>query len=768
MKHLYSYNYVPMRMLVKFRLSVAGLLLLTLTNLSAQEQKDSLQTKKETAQTSEQAQADSLRWEKLLEGVTVKAQRQLVKTEIDRIGYDVQGDEDAKTVNVLELLKKVPLVTVDGEDNIQVRGNGQYKIYKNGHYDPSLSKNAKEIFRSMPANMVKRVEVITDPGAREDAEGVNAILNIVMMDTGKLDGVTGTVTGGYTSLEHPNLNAFVTTQVGKAIVSVDYGYGRMTKKETENHGSVERTYVQTGNVERFTSEGTNAGNIHFADINASYDIDSLNLLSASFGGYFYKLDVEGDAGTAMYAGHHDPQLLMNPTFSYNEHWRMPGYGYHSWNGRMDYEHKTHRKGEQLTLSYMLELIRHHTEQENTYTQTVNVPFGYSGFLSKSKEKFTEHTFQIDYVRPLWKGHKIEMGAKYINRQNGSWNNQQFYDADLEAMDMRFDHSMRIEAGYLDYLFSKNKWSARAGLRYEHSYLKAHYPDGKGTDFDRHLNDWVPQASVKYQMDDRRSLKLGYTTSISRPGISYLNPAVTSTPSSVEYGNAHLRSARDQRLTLSYMFTGQRLTLQVVPSFVYMHNGIGRIIYAENDVRYSTVGNNLRQHRWQLESYVQWKPFDTTTFTANLNFTDNHARNRDVGLSQHVTSLFYYFYLSQKMPWKLTASVYTYGQMGHSPVTIYAYDRSWNRYGCSLQRSFLPEDRLTVRLTARAPFHQHLYSKTRTTQGDITGFGSSWNAQSGQQFQISVSYRFGKLKASVKKAERSIENTDVVGGISRGA
>ncbi len=764
---MYSDNYVLMRMFAKFRLSVAGMLLLTVVNGLAQEQKDSLQTAGATAQTKSQAQTDSLRWEQLLDGVTVKAQRQLVKTEIDRIGYDVQGDEESKTQNVLELLKKVPLVTVDGEDNILVRGNSQYKIYKNGHYDPSLSKNAKEIFRSMPANMVKRVEVITDPGAREDAEGVNAVLNIVMMDNSKMDGVTGTVTGGYTSLEHPNLNTFLTTQLGKAIISFDYGYGKMTKKETENHGFVERAFVESGNIQRSDNRGTNGGNIQFADIDASYDIDSLNLLSASFGGYFYKLDVEGDACTVMFHPDRDSQLYVNPTYSYNEHWWMPGYGHHSWNGQLDYEHKTHRKGEQLTLSYMLALTRQHTEQENSYTQTIGVPFDYIGFISKLKEKFNEHTFQIDYVRPLWEGHKFEMGAKYIHRRNSSRNSQQFYESSLDETNDQFNHTTQIEAAYLDYLFNKDKWSARAGLRYEHSYLKAHYPDGQSEDYDKHLNDWVPQVSVKYQFDDRRTLKLSYTTSISRPGISYLNSAVTSSPSRVEFGNARLGSARDQRLALSYMFTGQRLTFQIVPLFQFTNNGIGRIIYADNDVRYSTVANNLRQHRWQLEGYLQWKIFDSTTFTSNFNFTDNHARNRDADISQHATSLFYYLYLSQKLPWKLTFTAYTYGQAGHTPQTVYAYDRSWNRYGCSLQRSFLSEDRLTVRLTARAPFHKHLYSKTRTTQGDIIGYGSSWNAQSGQQFQISVSYRFGKLKASVRKADTTIENSDVVGGIVKG-
>ena len=92
------------------------------------------------------------------------------------MGYDVQADEDSKTQTVLDMLRKVPMVTVDGEDNIKVKGNSSFKIYKNGHLDPSLTQNAKEILKSMPASMVKRIEVITDPGAREDAEGMNATL----------------------------------------------------------------------------------------------------------------------------------------------------------------------------------------------------------------------------------------------------------------------------------------------------------------------------------------------------------------------------------------------------------------------------------------------------------------------------------------------------------------------------------------------------------------------------------------------------------------
>ena len=85
------------------------------------------------------------------------------------------------------------MVAVDGQDNIQVKGNSSFKVYKNGHLDPSLTRNAKEVFKSMPASTVKRIEVITNPGAREDAEGVDAILNIVTLSNTKMQGITGVV-----------------------------------------------------------------------------------------------------------------------------------------------------------------------------------------------------------------------------------------------------------------------------------------------------------------------------------------------------------------------------------------------------------------------------------------------------------------------------------------------------------------------------------------------------------------------------------------------
>ena len=700
---------------------------------------------------------DSITWNKELEGIVIKAQKQLIKQEIDRIAYDVQSDEESKTQTVIDMLRKVPMVTVDGQDNILVKGNSSFKVYKNGHLDPSLTKNAKEVLKAMPATMVKRIEVITDPGAREDAEGVDAILNIVMVNGSKMQGMTGVVSASYTSLNHPNFYTSLTGQMGKLLLSVDYGFSKMTYKNSYNRTEVDRTYLNTGNRMLSNSESSNPGDIHYTNLNASYDIDSLNLISASFGGYFYKLNVQGDGST--WLGHDD-----QPIYSYNNHYWMPGYQHHSWNGRLDYEHKTQRKGERLTLSYMLALTRQHTDQENTYTELMNVPFPYSGSMMKERERFTEHTFQADWLRPLGKGHQLEIGAKYIDRNNNSHNTQDFYDTDMLTSN-EFQHTTRVLAGYADYIYKRNKWSARAGLRYEYSFMQGSYPDGKGESFDKHLGDWVPQATLKYQLTDAQSLKLNYTTSINRPGISYLNPAASITPTVVSQGNPNLESSHTQRLSLIYSYILPKLTFQFAPAYSFSSGGISSVQTAKGDVRYTTYDNILRYRRFSVEQYVQWKPFDGTTLIINNNLRYEHNENPNLGYCTHGWSDIGYVHLTQKLPWKLRLYLSVNGKIGHSPSGVYYIQHSWYNYYASLQRSFLKGDRLTVRLGANSPFDKYLPSVAETVNGNYRDYQQSWNR--GRCFTISVNWRFGSLKSSVKKTEHSIENDDVVGGISKG-
>lgn len=708
------------------------------------------QTQAEKADSLLEARLDSIEMEAELRGVSVTAQRALVTQDIDRIGYDVEHDEDARTQTVLDMLRKVPFVTVDGDDNILVKGSSAFKVYKNGRLDHALSKNARDILRTMPASMVKRVEVITEPGAREDAEGTEAILNIVLMDNCKMEGVTGSLSGNINTLLHPNVGANLLTQVGKFTAQADYGYGGMSKRETQTPVDSWTQYSRTGNRMEAWGEQKSPGSVHYADVSMSYETDSLNLLSASIGGYFYDLNVQDNQHITM--TDNSGGLL----YSYDIHHRMPGYFHHSWNGRLDYEHRTRREGERWNVSYMMALTRQHTDNEAEYANMVTVPFAYTGDVTRTRERFTEHTLQLDWLRPMGKGHQMEVGTKYIHRMNKSRTMQELTGTAYNT-DTRFRHRTQVASLYGDYIYRRNDWSARAGLRYEYGRMQ-------GDGFHSNLHDVVPQLSGKWQINDRQSLKLSFTTNIRRPGIEYLNPAVVRTPSSVSQGNKFLRSSRAQSIYLIYSYMGLKITLNLAPAFKWSDGGIGTVVTTSGDVMHTTYANVLDHRRVQLEGYVQWKPWKGTSLTANFNMGRNRYDNSSLDLSLAKWSGFLYGYAQQELWWKLRLTIAGYGQIGREVSNVYGYREPWWAGTLSLQRSFLRDDRLSVRLSAAIPFTRYKDYRSRIVQGDYT---ASYHSQGcSRAFTLSLSYRFGRLQSSVRKTETSIENDDIVGGITK--
>ena len=696
--------------------------------------------------------ADTLKGQTLDE-VVVAQRRKLIKNDIDKLTYDVQHDKTAQTKTTLEILKKIPLVTVDGQENIRVQGSTSFKVYRNGHPDPSLSgQNLKDILKAIPASTIKRIEVITDPGAKYDAEGTTAILNIVMMSSSKLQGVSGNVNSKIDSYGSVRLGTYLTTKVGKLTTTVNYNYANQNKKQTENYREEAYNYVKTGEQKREYGANSTAATIHFGNISASYEIDSLNLMTASINFFGYKADANTQNTNERWDKNN--QLI----YKFNNDMTTPDYSDVNLGGRFDYQHKTHLDGEVLTLSYMLAATRPQTTFRQTYSNMVNFPVSYTSYDQNTRERFTEHTFQIDYVRPFGKHHKIESGTKYILRNNNSTSLMD-YQGTTPDMESKFKHKAQVAAAYLSYILTAGKWAARAGLRYEFTRMKASYPDGSNPDYHANLNDWVPSASLQYKISDSQTLKVSYNTSINRPGIGYLNPAIISTPTAVSFGNANLGSSRNQKLQLEYMLVTSKLTLQLSPYYSFTNNGIGRILYEQNRKDVSTFQNILKSKIFGISSYTAWTPFTGTSFTLNasmryarITLPTPYIKNSGCGGG-------IYFNWEQKIPWKLTLTTSLGGEYGNRVYDPYAIEGHWFYYNFTLTRRFL-KDKLTVSLSAESPFVKERSTTYRIVQGDYTGYERA--VMKPQCFKIGLSWKFGKLRASVKKAARSIENDDLVG------
>ena len=692
-----------------------------------------------------------------LKDVTVTAQRQLIKQEVDRIGYNVAEDADSKTNNVLTMLRKVPMVSVDAQDEIRVNGQTNFKIFRNGHPDPSLSRNAKDILKAMPASSVKRIEVITEPGAKYDAEGTPVILNIVMADNSTLKGVSGMA-----SLQADQLGTIggglnLTTQLDKVVLSLDYGIYH------DSHDAQETDIASLMRYEDSGAELLNNGHfdvdkmtMHFGNVSASWEPDTLNLVSLSLGGHAYDYAADGINSNLM----RDAAGQTLYSYGMGNHNTADSY---SVDGRMDYQRRTRLKGETITLSYMLSAMRSRNKDKSAYTELFNMPVLYTGVDQNGKENFNEHTFQLDWTRPIGTKHTIETGGKYIYRLNRSHTMIDYLGIDDET-DTRFKHVTQVGAAYASYTFASGPWSARAGLRYEHSYLHASYPGGNQDAFSAHLNDWVPSASLRYQFDFANSLKLSYAASINRPGISYLNPAVIEGPTSRSYGNTDLGSVHYHSLSLTFMHVGPKLTFNVTPSFQFSNNGIGAVKWADGLVQVSTYANTLKTYSTSLNAFVQWMPHQKTSIMLNGSIGYNYYKSEELGLKNDRYNGNFFANVTQYLPWKLQLSGYA-GMWGGGLTDLYGHMGTVFFHGFSMQRSFLKEDRLTVQLAANFPFSGKCMSvKTYVTRGDVTGW--TRYEQVTRRFGISVSYRFGSLKTSVKKASKTIENDDLIGGSSK--
>lgn len=692
-----------------------------------------------------------------LKGVTVVAQAPVVKNDIDRITYNVQNDDDSKSRNVLDMLRKVPMVTVDGQDNITVKGSGSYKIFKNGHPDPSLSSNAKDVLKAIPASMIKRIEVITDPGAKYDAEGVTAILNIVTFDAGSAStsGVTGTVSAGISDRGNPEAMAYLTTQIGKVVTSINYGYHHQTKHNDMQHTESLTHYNDSGNELLDQTDGGASVNVHFGNIDASYEPDTLNLFSLSFGGYYYNYMADGTGQNLM------RDAAGKTIYSYDRAAKMPGNDFFSFNGRFDYQHKTRRPDETLTLSYMLSTSHNKNETENTYSNMIGTTFPYTGTHDDVNENFLEQTAQFDWTRPFAKYNKLETGLKYINRSNKSHSIFSYAGYPEGDNDTHFNHLTQVAAAYLSYTYAKGQWAARAGLRYEFSHLSAKFPDGDQKNFSSNLSDWVPSASVQYQFNMFNTLKLSFSTTINRPGISYLNPAVVITPESRTFGNSDLKSAHKYALELNYMHIGQKFTFSITPNFDISTSGISVKQWSEGNIKYSTYDNGLFKRWIGVSGYAQYNLVKSgTSIMVNSTFGYDYFKNESLGIRNYGTVFTIFANLTQRLPGNIRFTGMC-GCFGGNAEGLYGQsDRNWF-HGFSIQRSFLKDDRLTLAFNARSPFKKNMEWNQHTVNGNYSGY--QFSRYHAREFTFRVSYRFGELKAKVKKTNTTIENNDMVGG-----
>lgn len=696
----------------------------------------------------------------MLKGVEVVAQKPLVKAEMDKVTYSIEDDPDSKTNSTLEMLRKVPLVTIDAEDNIQVNGSSSFKVHVNGKPNNLMSNNPKEVLKSLPANSVKSIEVITDPGAKYDAEGIGGILNIITVGGG-MQGYTATLNAGVSNTG-VNTGAYATVQVGKFTVTGNYSF---------NHNNSPRSYSESGR-EDYTSEdykymdsrssGKNKGNFQFGSMEGSYEIDTLNLVTFS---------MQMFGGSSKNNGHGSMQMLnaqREHAYSYNTLNRSK-YSFGSIGANFDYQHSFKKKGEYLTFSYRYSGSPNNSESYTEYEDIMDYPYDMDYLRNQhfdNDARTDEHTFQLDYSNPISKVHDLAVGAKYILRDNKS-DTQYYkdyngtYQVDDDLTD-KYEQTQNILAAYADYKLKWKKFGAKAGLRYEHTFMDVEYDKLREKNFNTDFDDLVPSFMLSYQLAPTRTLRATYNMRISRPGIWYLNPfRNTSNPTSISYGNPDLETEKSHSVGLTFSSFSAKFNINATLNYSFVNNGIERYSFMNNGVMESTYGNIGHTQRTRLSLWMNWNPGNKTRISLNAGGTYADYKSDESFLKQSNSGFSGNLFLNaqQTLPWELRFSLYGGGSTPR--VSLQGKGTSFFHYGMGLSRSFLKEKRLTVSLNASNLFNKYMTFENETNAATFRSWSKSKSPN--RYYGINISWRFGELKAQVKKAVRSISNDDVKAG-----
>ena len=686
----------------------------------------------------------------MLKGVEIVAQKPLVKMDVDKMTYNVAEDEDSKSNTVLDMLRKVPMVTVDGQDNITVNGSSSFKVYVDGMPNVMFSSNPSMVFKSMPATAVKSIEVLTNPGAKYDAEGAAGVLNIIMnkqdgQGAQSMNGFNGTVRASAGNKQLGG-SVFINGQQGK----LSYSANVMTSYNTPGNTTTETEQLQdNGNSQLMTSDNDLKTPFTMGSLTLGYQIDSMSVLNLTAQVNSMTMKTNGTSMTTINNGG------QGKGFSYGSTTDMKN-SRTSFNGSLDYQrffNKDHTQS--LALTYQLNYSPAKTEMTNIFN-TQSTLMDLTNRYSESKNNTTNHTFQADYTMPIGTGQTLSLGAKL--QLHDATADSKYYLKDVydPSSSSDYEYKNSILAGYGEYAGNFNKVGVKAGLRYEHTWQDVEYHLGNGEDFTKNYGSLVPTASLQYTLSQGSNLGLTYNMRISRPGISYLNPYVDKTnPIAISYGNPELGVEKNHNLSLVYNLFTPKLMVNLNLHHNFVDNAISQYsFYDAENLLNTTYGNIVKRHQTGLNGYVNYLLTKDTRifFNGGVNYLD--LRSDALAQSNSGWTANAMVGLQQTLPWDLKLSAFAITSTKN--YTLQGWSGGFNLVTASLSKSLL-KDKLNLSVSGILGLNSggKLNIESENRGKDFVSSTSVKVPIYGVTF--TVSYTFGNSKVKTKQHTSRVEN-----------
>ena len=710
--------------------------------------------------------------EQTLAAVDVVANKPLIKADADKIIYDTEQDPESKSSTVLDMMRKVPMVTVDGQDNIQLKGQSNFKIFLNGKPTNMFNVNPGMILKSIPANMVKSIEVITQPGAKYDAEGVGGIINIVTVQQSSTQGYSATINAQGSSRGSVGGGLNLVIQKGKFGFSGNYNYNHNQQFPVEV--TTERTTYTAGFPAANFKQTMTARNdvpMQFGSGQLTYEPDTMNLITFSFNRQFGKPGGLMEGFSENQDANGNTLLRYDQKSTQRQNWGSTDFG-------VDYQRSFRKKEELFTVSYRLSNTPNSSnyDAENILSQGFTVqpviPLAWKS-ISENTANTNEHTFQADYTNPLAKGHTLETGVKYIARYNTSESDEKYqyynfanpypympYIARDTTID--FNNNQDIMGAYLSYTGNMDKWGFKAGMRYEYTWLEATFNEAN-RNFSTEYGAFVPSAVLTYRLTDMKNLKLGYNKRIQRPGIGFLNPYVDRRdPNAISFGNPELDPEKSHSVNLTYSSFAPTYNLSAELSYSFINNAIEQYSYVESGspVHYTTYGNIGKNNSTGLNLFGNYRGLKWLVLY--MNSSVNYVKMSSEALKTSNDGFTGRVFLGGTfmLPKDFRISTGAGGNLpqvqlqGSQSAFYFSYaalskDFLKKRLNVSVSGVYLPKPEIIMTTNGINSTNQQptFIQRTHVQLARIT------------EIRLNVSYRLGSMNTEVKKTKKTISNDD---------
>lgn len=695
-----------------------------------------------------------------LNEVVIRAEKSSVEIKLDKKVYNVGQDMMVKGGTVSDVLDNVPSVSVDTEGNVSLRGSDNIRILIDGR--PSYAVNIAEALRQLPADAIDKVEVITNPSARYDAEGGSGIINIILKK-GKNQGFNGTVIASTGIPETYGLSANLNYKTEKLNYFTTAGYNHRT-----NEGAGKT------NSEYFNEDGTTK-NFLYEDRETERVRDGFNgragIEWTVAPNTFWTNAINYQKNT----GENTDLINYN---NYDPAYNFTGSTYRLGTGENESENVEYTsnliknfndKGHKLTVDGS---ISRNTDDENSLITGSN---NFNNTLNNQVQKQTQ--LQADYVIPIGEGSQFEAGYK---GSFGDLNNEYYVLDDqgikIDNLSNTLEYKENINALYSSYGFKKNKFSYLFGLRWEDTNIEVNLLETNEYNTKKY-NNLFPSAFVSYEISDQSNITTSYSKRLSRPRGRFMNPAVNySSNVNIFQGNPDLDPALTNKFDVGYIKRWEKVTFNTSAYFEdtkdvfsFVRSPTGDIVTPDGEVVTPAPGEEIdgipviksqpinlgKEQKFGFEFTLNYSPFKIWKLNSNFNFynvkttgehsyidnkgelviqnLDNQANNWFARINSKLT-------LPYKIDWQLNAT-YNGGQKT-------AQGKSLDQFGMNTSFSKdVMKDKGTIAFNISDIFNTRVM-RSYTYLENQTSYSEMQFRK--RQFNLSFTYRFNKTKNEREK------------------